>query len=251
MQPEARGRLFVLDGLDGAGKTTQTERVAAALRARGERVRVISFPDYKEPSSALVRMYLAGEFSSDPDEVNAYAASSFYAVDRYASYHKFWREDYESGGIVLGTRYVSSNAIHQMAKLPAGEWEGYLRWLEDFEYEKLGLPRPDAVIFLQMDRAVADRLILARYEGDAERKDIHEKDRAYLDRCQQTAAFAANACGWKVVRCDDGDAPLPLENITAQILAAIDGAAAATSFPGKEHPRICNSDPLKSPTGRS
>ena len=89
MQPEARGRLFVLDGLDGAGKTTQTERVAAALRARGERVRVISFPDYKEPSSALVRMYLAGEFSSDPDEVNAYAASSFYAVDRYASYQKF------------------------------------------------------------------------------------------------------------------------------------------------------------------
>ncbi len=225
------GKLFVLDGLDGSGKSTQTARVAEALRARGETVRVISFPDYREPSSALVRMYLAGEFSDNPDEVNAYAASSFYAVDRYASYRKFWRADYERGSVILATRYVSSNAIHQMSKLPESEWPAYLRWLEDFEYEKLGLPRPDAVVFLQMERAVADRLILARYQGDAARKDIHEKNRAYLDRCQKTAAFAAEACGWKTVRCDDGQEPLPLAEITARILDALDGAGGSRPIP--------------------
>ena len=221
MQPDARGRLFVLDGLDGAGKTTQTERVAAALRARGERGRVISFPDYKEPSSALVRMYLAGEFSSDPDEVNAYAASSFYAVDRYASYHKFWREDYESGSIVLATRYVSSNAIHQMAKLPREEWDSYLSWLSDFEHEKLGLPRPARILFLDMNRRAADSLLLKRYGGDASREDIHERDRAYLARCQESAAYAAKAGGWTVIRCDDGEHPLPQAEIAEKILRCL------------------------------
>lgn len=216
------GKLFVLDGLDGCGKSTQTALVAEELKRQGQQVRVISFPDYAQPSSALVQMYLRGEFSQDPSGVNAYAASSFYAVDRYASYQKFWREDYENGAVILATRYVSSNAIHQMGKLPETEWDAYLAWLSDFEHEKLGLPRPDAVIFLQMERDVADRLILERYAGDAGKKDIHEKNRPYLDRCQQTAAYAAKHDGWRVVRCDDGQNPLPLSQITARILEEID-----------------------------
>ena len=112
------GRLIVIEGLDGSGKTTQTERVAAELRSRGEKVRVISYPDYQNPSSMLVRMYLNGELSARAEEVNAYAASSFYAVDRYASYLQDWKSFYEGGGLLLATRYVGSNAIHQMGKLP-------------------------------------------------------------------------------------------------------------------------------------
>lgn len=219
------GKLIVIDGLDGSGKTTQSQRVAQALERRGTPVRLISFPDYAEESSALVRMYLNGELSDTPGGVNAYAASSFYAVDRYASFKKHWEKDYLAGHTILSTRYVSSNAIHQMSKLPESQWDEYLRWLSDFEYGRLGLPRPDRLIFLNMSRAVADRLILSRYHGNEEKKDLHEKDRAYLASCQRTAAYAARAEGWSVVECDDGEAPLPLESITEKILALLDAEA--------------------------
>lgn len=187
------GKLIVIDGLDGSGKSTQSERVAETFRKMGRKVKLISFPDYEEPSSALVRMYLAGEFSDDPNDVNAYAAGSFYAVDRYASFKKFWEKDYEEGTLILATRYATSNAIHQMVKLPRENWPEYLSWIEDFEYKKLGLPVPDEVIFLDMERTVADRLLLARYHGDETKKDIHEKNAAYLAQCQKTARFAAAA----------------------------------------------------------
>lgn len=216
--------LYVLDGLDGSGKTTQTERVCSRLRAQGREVLAISFPDYQEESSALVRMYLSGGFGEDPDAVNAYAASSFYAVDRYAAYVRHWREFYLSGGTVIASRYVSSNAIHQMGKLPREEWDGFLAWLRDFEYGKLGLPAPDQVIFLDMPREVADRQVLGRYGGDAAKKDIHERDRAYMARCQQAAAYAAQAEHWSVVPCGDRSGPFPLERITGEILRAM-GAA--------------------------
>ncbi len=219
------GKLIVIDGLDGSGKTTQSQRVAGVLRAEGTPVRLISFPDYEEESSALVRMYLNGEFSASPSGVNAYAASSFYAVDRYASFKKHWEKDYLSGHTILATRYVSSNAIHQMCKLPESQWDGYLQWLSDFEYGRLGLPRPDRIIFLNMSRAVADRLILSRYHGDEGKKDIHEKDRAYLASCQRTAAYAARVEGWSVVDCDDGKVPLPLDAITNKILALLENGA--------------------------
>ncbi len=215
------GKLFVLDGLDGSGKSTQTAAVARELEEAGFPVKIISFPDYKEESSALVRMYLNGEFADDPDEVNAYAASSFYAVDRYASFQKFWKKDYEAGHTILATRYVSSNAIHQMAKLPPEEWDAYLSWLADFEYNKLGLPRPDQIIFLDMSRDVADKLLLKRYGGDAGKEDIHERDRLYLSRCQRSAAYAAKKENWAVIPCDDGENPLPLEVITQKIVKQI------------------------------
>lgn len=215
------GTLIVLDGLDGCGKSTQSERVYKALTETGRKVRLISFPDYKEPSSALVQMYLNGEFSDNPDDVNAYAAGSFYAVDRYASYKKFWQKDYEDGTLILATRYTTSNAIHQMGKLLEKEWEDYLCWLEDYEYHKLGLPVPDLVIFLDMERKVSDKLLSQRYGGDESKKDIHERNMAYLQTCRKTARFAAGRQGWSVIRCDDGENPLPIEEITDKILAIL------------------------------
>lgn len=215
------GKLIVLDGLDGSGKSTQSERVAETLRAMDLPVKLISFPDYAEPSSTLVKMYLAGEFSQSPDGVNAYAAGSFYAVDRYASFKKFWEEDYRSGTIILATRYTTSNAIHQMSKLPREEWDTYLRWLEEYEYGQLELPAPDLVIFLDMDRTVADRLIMSRYGGDESKKDIHEKNMAYLASCRKTARYSAEKQGWAVIHCDDGENPLPVDVITDKIMEHI------------------------------
>ena len=146
----ARGKRIVMEGLDGSGKATQTGLLCQYLESRGRRVRHIEFPDYREPSSALVKMYLNKEFGSNPGDVNAYAASSFYAVDRYASFLRFWRKDYLSGATIVADRYTTSNAVYQMEKTPREDWNKYLAWLQDYEYGKLQLPRPDLVLFLDI-----------------------------------------------------------------------------------------------------
>ena len=215
------GRIYVIDGLDGSGKSTQTQRIYEALQRQGEKALLISYPDYADESSALVRMYLNGEFSENADDVNAYAASSFYAVDRYAGYMRRWKRQYDEGYLIIATRYVSSNAIHQMSKLPEEEWGGFLNWLADYEYNKLGLPKPNRVIFLDMPRRVAESLLETRYKGDEGRRDIHEKNRNYLERCQQTAAYAATAENWDVISCAEGDKPLAIEEITRKIFEVI------------------------------
>lgn len=211
------GRLIVIDGLDGSGKSTQLERLAGYLQQSGTRYKEICFPDYSQPSSALVKMYLAGEFGEQADAVNAYAASSFYAVDRYASYKKFWQADYEDGALIVAARYTTSNAIHQMSKLPKSEWDGYLHWLEAYEYDLLGLPRPDAVLFLDMPPAVSQQLLSHRYQGDESRKDIHERDTAYLRDCRRCALYAAQKKGWKLIPCGDENGPFAPDTITKQI----------------------------------
>lgn len=211
------GKLIVVDGLDGSGKSTQTDRLAARMQETGHAVKLISFPDYAEPSSALVKMYLNGELSDDPSAINAYAASSFYAVDRYASYQRHWKDTYLSGGIVLASRYVTSNMIHQMVKLPRSEWSGFIDWLKDYEYNKLQLPQPNKVIFLDMPRDVADRLLLKRYAGDREKEDIHERNKTYLVQCREAALYAAEAEDWSIVRCAQDDEPLPVEEISEKL----------------------------------
>lgn len=208
------GKLIVLDGLDGSGKSTQFECIQHRLRDSAIPFLPISFPDYDKPSSALVRQYLAGEFSSSADGVNAYAASSFYAVDRYASYKQVWEETYRAGTLILASRYVTSNAIHQMGKLPQTEWDSYLDWLAEYEYDKLGLPRPDQVIFLDMPLHVSQNLLSSRYQGDETKKDIHEADLEYLRTCRTSALYAAKRLGWDIVECSDGERPYSVKQLS-------------------------------------
>jgi dTMP kinase len=218
----SKGKLIVIDGLDGSGKSTQASLLLKYLQKQyGDTVSLLSYPDYSQPSSVLVQMYLKGEFSQNAEDVNAYAASMFYAADRYASYMKFWKKDYEKGNLFLASRYVSSNAIHQMGKLPREEWDGFLSWLSDFEYGKLGLPKPDKVIFLDMSRTVADKLILSRYHGDEGKKDIHEKNMAYLARCTESAHYAADRLGWDVISCCDGKEAYSVEVIGDKLRASV------------------------------
>lgn len=215
------GKLIVLDGLDGSGKSTQFGLLSEYFQKQGRPVKAISFPDYEDPSSSLVKMYLAGEFGNKPGAVNAYAASSFYAVDRYASYKRFWESAYCSGELILAARYTTSNAIHQMSKLPRTEWDAYLRWLEDYEYGKLGLPRPDAVIFLDMPPEVSQKLMSCRYHGDESKKDIHEQDMVYLKHCREAACYAADFWNWMVIPCNNSMEPLPVETILSMMTKQI------------------------------
>lgn len=209
---------IVLEGLDGSGKGTQSKLLQGALESRPEGVKKITFPDYESQSSALVKMYLNGEFGTDPEAVNAYAAGAFYAVDRYASYKKYWQEDYLSGKIILADRYVTSNFIYQMGKLPQNEWESYLAWSEDFEFVKLGLPKPDRVIFLDMPIEVSQKLLSQRYNGDEGKKDIHESHIDFLRQCSQCAKFAGERQDWKFVSCAKNGEPLSIEEIHKEVL---------------------------------
>ena len=167
------GKLIVVEGLDGCGKTTQVNLLPQKLKEMGIDSKLISFPDYDDPSSTLVRMYLSGEFGDKPDSVNAYAASLFYAVDRYASFKRHWSDYYQNGGVVVSGRYVEQNAYHQMSKLPEAEWDKYLDWLYETEYTKTAIPKPDAVIFLDMPLEVSAKMMESSYSGDESKKDIH------------------------------------------------------------------------------
>ena len=144
------GKLIVFEGTDGSGKATQSKLVCEELDKRGIAYRKLEFPRYSEESSALIRMYLAGEFGSRPTDVNAYAASAFYAVDRYASFKKVWGDWYDNGGLILSDRYTTSNAVHQASKEIPENQPAFLHWLYDFEYDKLGMPCPDLVIYLDV-----------------------------------------------------------------------------------------------------
>lgn len=195
------GKLIVLEGTDGSGKSTQFRCLTEHLARDGKQFKRLVFPQYSEPSSALIRMYLAGEFGDKPSDVNGYAASAFYAVDRYASYKKDWGNWYESGGLILSDRYTTSNAVHQASKEPAESRGEFLKWLYEFEYDKLGLPRPDLTIYLDVPTEFTEKLMRHREESTNTHADIHEKDLAYLATCRATGRAAAEFYGWTVVQC--------------------------------------------------
>lgn len=219
------GKLIIFEGLDGSGKGTQAALAHEALTKLGCAPRVISFPNYESDSSALVRMYLSGQFGSKPDDVNAYAASTFYAVDRFASYKTDWGEFYRHNGLVLADRYTTSNAVHQCSKLPPMHWDGFLNWLFDFEYKKIGVPAPDLVLYLAVDPEVSQKLLSARYHGDESRKDIQEKDTEYIARSRAAAEYCARTLGWQRIECtqtvNNGKIIRPAEDIHAEVLAQI------------------------------
>ena len=214
------GKLIVIEGLDGSGKATQAWALAEALQAQGRDMMQITFPDYASDSSALVKMYLGGQFGSHPGDVNAYAASAFYSVDRFASYKMKWGEFYRKGGIVIADRYTTSNAVHQCSKLPQDQWDAFLDWLFDFEYNKIGIPAPDSVIYLEVDPAVSRALMTGRYQGDEAKKDIHEKDTEYLARSQQAARHCAATLGWVTVACCQAGEMRTIQQIHEDVLRA-------------------------------
>ena len=198
----SRGRLIVLEGLDGSGKATQAKRLAEALAQQGLAVREITFPNYASDSSALVRMYLGGQFGQKPDDVNAYAASSFYAVDRYASFKSDWGKEYSEDCIIVADRYTTSNGVHQCSKLPSDEWDSFMNWLYDFEYTKMGLPAPDKVFLLDVPLAVTERLMADRTgKTGGQTGDIHEKNEGFLAKCHAAYDELAERYHWQRIAC--------------------------------------------------
>ena len=216
-----KGKLIVLDGLDGSGKSTQLELAADYLKSLGVNFRAVSFPNYKTLGGQLVRQYLDGTVKCEGRN-GAYSASTIYAVDRYVSYATDWKEFYQSGGLIITGRYTTSNAIYQLTKMPKEEYSGFLDWLYDFEYNKLGLPEPDKVIFLDMPVEISQKLLKKRYDGDESKKDIHERNVEFLQQCRDSALYAAEKGGWSVVGCAKDGEPHSVEEIHKQICKQID-----------------------------
>lgn len=219
---KTKSKLIIMEGLDGSGKSTQTQLLEDYFNSQNIDYKKIKLPDYDSPSSTLVNMYLGGEFGSNANDVNAYAASAFYAVDRFASYKLKWKDDYEKGTVILADRYATSNSIYQMEKISEEKWDEYLQWTEDFEYDKIGIPRPDAVIYLDMPVEISQKLMTSRYNGDEGKKDVHEVNVEFLKACRKSALYAAEEQGWHIVTCSDGEKPYSIEQIHKAVVEIVD-----------------------------
>lgn len=214
------GKLLVLEGLDGCGKSTQLNLLSQYFKKNGIYYRSVSFPNYDSHSGKIISDYLAGKISCEGAK-GAYAASSFYAVDRYISYMNDWQEDYRKGAFILCGRYTTSNAIYQMTKLPIEERDSFLEWLSQYEYELLGLPKPNAVLYLDMPVEASEKLLSTRYGGDEQKKDIHEKSTAFQRSCRESALFAAQKWGWNIIACSENGNVLPKEQVHEKIVRAL------------------------------
>ena len=208
-----KGTLIVLEGIDGSGKETQASLLEKKLKEKGREVMHISFPDYESPSSALVKMYLKGDFGKNPEDVNPYAASLFYAVDRFASYRMKWKDFYQKGGIIIADRYTTSNMVHQMTKYEdKKERKDFLSWLEKTEYEELELPVPDLVILLDIPLAVSENLVKERARQGGS-MDIHEQHLDYLRKCHDAYQELVSLYGWKRIPCTEEGKLRTIEDI--------------------------------------
>lgn len=216
-----KGRLIVFEGTDGSGKATQSRLLCAHLERADIPYKNITFPRYGKPSAAMVQEYLDGKLGKHPGDVNAYAASMFYAMDRYASFKQDWGDFYSAGGLIVADRYTTSNAVHQASKLPEAERKAYLDWLFDTEYRLLGLPEPDLVLYLDMPTEITERMMRRRESDTGTHADIHEQDAAYLRQCRENARAVVADCGWTAVHCARDGGPRTVEDIHGEVWAKV------------------------------
>ena len=211
------GKLIVLEGLDGSGKATQAQRLTETLQKQGVPVKKVSFPNYQSKFAVPIKEYLAGALGTDANAVNPYAASILYTIDRFASFRQEWQEFYEQGGIIIADRYTTSNSVHQCSKLPQKQWQDFVDWLFELEYQKVGIPKPDLVLYLAVDPQVSQNLLTKRYHGEEDKKDIHEKDKAYLSASQQAAQWCADTLHWTTIQCTQQQSMRSIEDIADEI----------------------------------
>ncbi|MCL2311467.1 MAG: deoxynucleoside kinase [Firmicutes bacterium] len=194
--------MIVIEGLDGSGKKTQSKMLFNFLKSIKKNVKLVSMPNYESDSSGPVKMYLNSEITDKPEQINAFATSSFFAVDRFINYVSNWKNFYEKdGSLIVCDRYVTSNMIYQLAKLDYSDWDEFLEWLYEYEYIRLGIPVPDLVIYLKVPVEVSQMLIYERYNEQNSKKDLHEKNLKFLKMCEETANYTSKKFKWETIDC--------------------------------------------------
>ena len=214
--------LIALDGLDGSGKETQTKLLLSSLEEKKIPYRYLSFPTYDDEMSAAVKMYLSGKFGEDPNAVNGYAASSFFAVDRVCSFLLDWKKDYDAGTLIVANRYTTANAVHQLSKLPPEQADGFLDWLFDFEFAKLGLPKPDLVLYLCLPPEMSRALVEKRSQETGRTTDIHEKSKTHLEQSYRAALYSSEKLGWARIDCVKDGTLRTREDIHEEVLGHVE-----------------------------
>lgn len=218
------GKLFVIDGTDGSGKQTQFEKLKERLTLENIDYKTVSFPNYDSPSSALVKMYLSGEFGTDSKKISPYIASTFYAVDRYATYKKELEDYYNNGGIILADRYTTANMVHQAGKISdKEEREKFLEWLSNLEFDLFGLPKPSEVFFLNMPPKNSLELIKSRENkfSHTQEKDIHERDANHIIDSYNAACDVSKKYNWYEVKCTNDGKVRGIDDIHEEIFTEI------------------------------
>lgn len=218
------GKLIVIEGTDSSGKETQTRKLYERLKKEITNVRKLSFPNYKSPACEPVKMYLAGAFGDNALDINPYPVSTMFAIDRYASYKMEWEKFYQDGGIIVTDRYTTSNMVHQASKIESIDKKNeYLDWLEELEYSKMGIPRPDLIIFLNMPTETAAELMAQRKNKitGEDIKDIHEKDISYLKKSYENACNIAKKYNWLEIKCVENGRLKTIDEIGEEIFSVV------------------------------
>jgi dTMP kinase len=219
-----RGKLFAVEGIDGAGKHTQVELLVRALRGRGLDPFSVSFPRYESFFGGSITRYLSGEFGR-LGQVDPHFSALLYACDRLEA-----KADLEAalaaGRLVISDRYVDSNLAHQGARVTLESRDEFLEWLGHLEYQVFGLPHADLVLYLRVPVEEAVRRTAAR--GRRLPCDIQEADRQHLEETARVYELLAAGPGWVVVDGFDSVASQqrPVEEIHAEILAVLEGRLA-------------------------
>ncbi len=218
------GKLFVIDGTDGSGKQTQFTKLKERLDKENIKYMEVSFPNYDSPSSALVKMYLSGDFGEHANDVSPYVASTFYAADRYATYKTKFEKYYNDGGIILADRYTSANMVHQAGKIKdKQERRKFISWLFELEFEIYKIPKPDKVFFLNMPPKKSLELIKDRDNkfSHTKQKDIHERDEKHIIDSYNAACDVAKEYGWKEILCVKEDEIRTVDDIHEEIFKEV------------------------------
>lgn len=211
------GKLLVLEGTDGAGKTTQTQILLDNLRAKGLKVDTIDFPGYSRTrSGGIIKRYLQGEFG-DVNGTSPYVIAPLYALDRFESQRDL-RKKLVENDVVIATRYVISNTAYMAAKLPVTEREKFRKWLNKLEYKSLLNYKEDLVIFLSLPPNLSNHLIQKRQAGLTPEKNIHEEDLEYMQNVwhEYIEYCGANENCFKI-DCFRDDEILPINTIATRV----------------------------------
>lgn len=215
-----KGKLIIIEsGSDASGKATQTRKLYDRLLSQGYNIRKVEYPNYESESSALVKMYLRGDFGKNPSDVDPYVSSTFFAADRYASFKTEWEEFYNQGGIVIADRYTTSNMVHQASKMDTQDRDKYLDWLEDYEFNMYKIPTPDCVVFLDVPVDFSKKLMENRKNKitGEDKKDIHENDIDYLTKSYNNALYIADKYKWNKINCVQQGELRSIENIHEEV----------------------------------
>lgn len=218
------GKLIIIEsGSDASGKATQTKKLYERLSKDGYNIKKVEYPNYESESSALVKMYLRGDFGDKPSDVDPYVSSTFFAADRYASYKTQWEEFYTEGGIILADRYTTSNMVHQASKMAKEDRDKYLDWLTDYEFNMYKIPKPDCVIFLDVPIEFSQKLMENRknkFTGE-DKKDIHESDIKYLEQSYNNSLYIADKYDWNKINCVENNELRSIESIHEEIYQVV------------------------------